>query len=458
MSANHHRCADIICKTLLQEWRDGNWLNKFISENVTRSQSSSIFPSPDGDFEDRTLQTKISLEFKPHTETKRGIMTGLGQSIAYLQRAHASYLTSPSIIHDFSMGDFLIDLFNLQIKTKLPVGLVLFDGENLENIRIAINLSDTIQKNDVEFIGSDAAYWAIWRDISSYGVYQILCSCKKIKSKNDRSSLVWSDFFDTYYSPGHTRIDFSPVPSLVYQPNMDKKIIPFETIKTEINSLRNKFNDKNELLKELKTIYKNKMQHLTGIDDCLTIEDMCFQLLANRSWDKNIQENIYKNYKKNFTNFIRHINFVDADYKLTPLGLKFHERCEEILFNTYSQDIIKNKLNDELAKCLLVFGKHFNLIIDFLDAQKEIDLNCDKDQFLEGVTSYLDKKGFIAKNENRAVSGLRSPFQAEMQIWSSLNLILKEGRSYFEPRKGLTFNFDRIEKLMEKVETEYQDL
>ena len=96
MSEHHHRSAHYIAENLLAKWRNNQWNNSFVSSNVTKAHSPSGFPSPDADFQDKSLNTKISIEFKPETETKRGMMTGLGQSIAYLQKANASYLVSSS--------------------------------------------------------------------------------------------------------------------------------------------------------------------------------------------------------------------------------------------------------------------------------------------------------------------------------------------------------------------------
>ena len=41
------------------------------------------------------------MEFKPEKgETKRGIMTGLGQCIGYLNKCHASILVAPAFFKD----------------------------------------------------------------------------------------------------------------------------------------------------------------------------------------------------------------------------------------------------------------------------------------------------------------------------------------------------------------------
>ena len=55
MSVYHHISANTVSKFMLQKWKDGNWLNNFISEEVTYSESPAEFPSPDADFQDFNL-------------------------------------------------------------------------------------------------------------------------------------------------------------------------------------------------------------------------------------------------------------------------------------------------------------------------------------------------------------------------------------------------------------------
>jgi hypothetical protein len=67
MSEHHHRSAHYIAEHLLAKWRNNQWNNSFVSSNVTKAHSPSGFPSPDADFQDKSLNTKISIEFKPET-------------------------------------------------------------------------------------------------------------------------------------------------------------------------------------------------------------------------------------------------------------------------------------------------------------------------------------------------------------------------------------------------------
>ena len=108
MSVYHHRAAQNITNQILSNWRNAQtWSNSFVSNVVEQSMTPNEFPSPDAYFQDRNKRTKISLEFKPYTETKRGIMTGLGQTVGYLNKAHASILVCSSEIDNFNMKGYL---------------------------------------------------------------------------------------------------------------------------------------------------------------------------------------------------------------------------------------------------------------------------------------------------------------------------------------------------------------
>ena len=121
MTVYHHRAAAQIANFILGKWKDNEWLNDFISSDIELTGNPSPFPSPDAHFQDKTKRTKASIEFKPYYEGKRGMMTGLGQTIGYLNKAHIAVLTTPKIVVDsnkeFPMADFLKKLFKKYIFT-----------------------------------------------------------------------------------------------------------------------------------------------------------------------------------------------------------------------------------------------------------------------------------------------------------------------------------------------------
>jgi hypothetical protein len=234
MTVYHHRSADHVAKHVLQKWRNGQWLNDYISPAVTLAQSPADFPSPDSDFQDFTKQTRVSFEFKPYTETKRGMMTGLGQAIAYLRKANVSYLVSPSKIDDFDMEDFLRSTFETFIKGKLPVGLIIYDGEDLSNIRLSCDIEESLETERRVLQLTDEPYWCWWRDTPPDLILKLGLSSKHTASRQERSKAVWNHFWDNYYALPNTRTSLNNIESNVFNFDLTSKMIPFESLKRSL--------------------------------------------------------------------------------------------------------------------------------------------------------------------------------------------------------------------------------
>ena len=88
------------------------------------------------------------MEFKPEGETKRGILTGLGQTIAYLRdkQNSASVLVIPKVLDtdDFKIGTFMKKIFDEQIYGKLPIALYSFENFDPTNVVLLCNISDNL--------------------------------------------------------------------------------------------------------------------------------------------------------------------------------------------------------------------------------------------------------------------------------------------------------------------------
>jgi hypothetical protein len=421
MTVYHHRSSDHVAKYVLEKWRSGLWLNNFISPAITLTHSPADFPSPDSDFQDHNKKTRISFEFKPYTETKRGMMTGLGQAIAYLKKANASYLISPSKIDGFDMEDFLKTTFETFIKGKLPVGLIIYDGEELSNIRLSCDIheSTTTQKRELQL--TDEPYWSWWRDAPPDVFLKLGLSAQQTRSNQERSKLVWDYFWDNYYSLPSTRLSINNVESNVFNFDMKTKMIPFEDLKKGLRK---------EL--ELGQISKEK----------------ALETLKVKGWGQGYTENNYQNYKKNFTIPMDHINFWDENKELTPLGEKFVNR------NKGQQ----NNLVDEFAQIMLVEGKHESLIIDIENISKNLKSITNQDQYLDEIKNHLDRLGYIAKNPKRKTTGTRKFLQSEKQLWGHFSILKKNGNTYFFPNIGFQFDHDRINQLVESFYQNYSDV
>jgi len=424
MTVYHHRSADYVAKYVLNKWRNGSWLNNYISQEVTLAHSPADFPSPDSDFQDLSKKTRISLEFKPFTETKRGMMTGIGQAIAYLKKANASYLVSPSKIDGFDMEDFLNTTFETFIKGKIPVGLIVYDGEDLSNIRLScdIELSATSQTRLIKL--TEEPYWCWWRDSPPDLILKLGLSAQNVQTKTNRSKAVWDYFWDNYYATQSTRNTIQDVDSDVFNFDLKTKMISFETLK---KSLRQQVNT-------------NSISNQTAL-----------QILKEKGWGKGFVENNYQDYKKNFTTIMKHVNFWDENKELTPLGERFVNR------NRLPHSD-KRVLADEFAQIILVEGRHENLISDIERFNKTLKSIKDNDQYLISIKNYLDQQGYISKNPNRTTSGTRKFLQSEKQLWGHFKILTKTGNTYFHPRKGFIFDRKRIEILVESFYKNYGDV
>ena len=421
MTVYHHRSADQIAKQVLQKWRGGQWLNNYISTAVTLAHSPSDFPSPDSDFQDFTKKTRVSFEFKPYTETKRGMMTGLGQAIAYLRKANASYLVSPSKIDDFDMEEFLKSTFETFIKGKLPVGLIIYDGPQLSNVRLSCDIEEPLNIQHSELKLTEEPYWCWWRDTPPDLILKLGLSANNTRTHVDRSKKVWNHFWDNYFALPETRTSLKDVESNVLNFDLSTKMIPFETLKKKLR----------------KDLQLNKIEINEALDT-----------LKKKGWGQGYKENNYQNYKKNYTITMEHVNFWDENKELTPLGQKFVER-------NIGQ---KENLVDEFAQIILVEGKHESLIIDIENISKNLKEIIDPLKYLSEIYSHLNKLGYIAKNPKRTTSGSRKFLTSEKQLWGHFSIIKKNGNTYFHPGKGFVFDHKRIDNLVELFYKNYSSV
>ena len=426
MSIYHHRSAQIVGDQILRSWRNNSkWTNSFISKNVQQSMTPSDFPSPDINFQDSNKRTSLSLEFKPYTETKRGIMTGLGQCIAYLKKVHASILVCPKKIdYDFEMGTFMKEIFEKFIYGKLPIALFTFEGEQIENLKLVTNIDPKLfEKKFLPYKGTGNPYWSFWRDLSPDGFFKLAKSSEAVKENKDRSKKVWDFFWDNYYAPIKSRETLGDVESNIFQFNYKDKLLPFSDRKRD---LRKK------------------------VDDRLLTIEKALNELELFGWSKDVVDNNYKNYKKNHYNFMNHNKLWDENFKLTLIGKKFIDRFG--ILNNVSEK------NDEFAQILLVQGKHHNLIEEIKNITAEIEIPDTDEDFRLEIYKKLDQKGYVAKNTNRKTSGIRKPFIAETQLWAHLNIIKlnNEGRyKFFFKDKGYQFNDEKINNLVNQFYVNY---
>ena len=96
----HHLLAKTTTDEILNNFKTGSWTYGASGHgtNFLRTGTPADFPSPDAAFYDSVNKELAYFEFKPETETKRGILTGVGQGIAYLEKCNLSFLIAPKLL------------------------------------------------------------------------------------------------------------------------------------------------------------------------------------------------------------------------------------------------------------------------------------------------------------------------------------------------------------------------
>ena len=399
MSMNHHMLAKTTTDAVLANFKSGAWgcLEENIGPSLYRVGCDSVFPSPDASFYDPNTKKQINFEFKPDTETKRGILTGLGQTIAYLKKSHASFLVIPEYIEDFAIANYMESIFNDVIDNKLAVGLIAFHNKDPKQVKILRNVSISnalAQTSDMV----NSRFWAKYQDLP-IPLFHLILHCfylKKIKIINvDAYEYCW----DNYIAPPSILTTFLPQPIFDIQGN-------------SIKTLGGK--------KDILFFEKNlaKIRTLTGSDKLDAITKL------HKDMDKKfVGDNYFNSIKKNFITFCKHVKVIDSNYELTELGLKIYHLG---VVNGPNSRLFK----DYFLNLILLHGKHLDLIFD-LDklSSNPIKYNLSFEKLKLELESDYELKGMIKRNTNRQArsSSTVSFLKYETILWKALDIFTMNG-------------------------------
>ena len=190
MSENHHLLAKIATDSILAKFKSGDWkCCDNIGTNFYRTGVNSSFPSPDAAFYDDDNKIMASFEFKPPTESRRGILTGVGQSIAYLDTSSISYLIIPKKLEDYNLQDYMKDLFSKQVVDNLPIGLITFDNDDPSEVFLIHNVGNLSVKKKSN-PRSNGRFWAKHVDLP-IPLFHLILHCYYLK----KIDLVEGDAF-----------------------------------------------------------------------------------------------------------------------------------------------------------------------------------------------------------------------------------------------------------------------
>lgn len=132
------------------------------------------WPRPDYVCFDEELKATYALEFKPPFQSKREYLTGLGQSLAYLQKHTYSGLIVPCIADDgFPIAKFITQTLNSPefINVNTSVYEYNYNDKSLKILHPIVN-----QRKNFNEIKHDKVetFWCWWRDMSHYELYDLL--------------------------------------------------------------------------------------------------------------------------------------------------------------------------------------------------------------------------------------------------------------------------------------------
>ncbi|MFI3331714.1 MAG: hypothetical protein R3Y38_07915 [Rikenellaceae bacterium] len=345
----------------------------------------------------------ITFEFKPPTETKRGILTGLGQSIAYLSNSNLSYLIIPEMLEDFRIADYMTDLFSKQIKDNLPVGLIKYDNNNPTNVSLIKNVQTT--SNTIECSSRNTSrFWAKHQDLP-LPLFHLMLHCYYLKKTGvitgDAFAYCWSHYMapDTILETMKPAlvVDLSgnPIKTLSGSKNIsffEKKINTYK--KCEDSSKRVELRE--SLIKDLNTNY--------------------------------VGDNYYNSIRKNFVTFSKHIGVIDSNGNMTDLGFK--------LYHLGLVNGANSKLFIEyFTQCILIQGHHLDLIFDLDNLRNIHGGECPMSELRRTMEAEYEERGMIKRNRKRQVGETtRVEFlKYEFILWNAINLFNEGG--YFNWKK-----------------------
>lgn len=409
MSVNHHLLAKATTDSVLANFKSGAWkCCTDVGTDFYRVGCDSTFPSPDAAFYDDAKKLLVTFEFKPPTETKRGILTGLGQSIAYLNSSNLSFLIVPHTLEDFKIGEYMTDLYRNQVEENLPIGLILYENNNPANVSLAHNVNTLVKNKQFKTV-ANGRFWAKHLDMP-IPLFHLILHCYYLKKIGQISGDAFAHCWEKYLVPNEVIKTLTPTP--VKDLNGDF----IETLSGRKNIVF--FEKKIAAIRKLTDPLKGK-----AIAGLIKDADTTF-----------IGDNYYNSIKKNFVTFLKHIGVVDSTGNITEIGFKLYHLG---LVNGPNSKIFF----DYFTQIVLITGHHLDLIFDLDNFCNQYRGRYDIFQIRDIMLNDYEAKGMIKRNPNRK-AGEESKVEFlkyEFILWNSLGLTIKTNG-----KPELSFNWKKI--------------
>lgn len=201
MGANHDLLADKAGRAIVSKIvnRVDNW-GQIFSNNINKAGDFG-WPRPDYVCYDYDLNQSIAFEFKPSNHPKREYLTGLGQTLSYLEKHHYSGLILPTIVEGFNIAQHISNILSLDVFAKHHIAVIGYNEKTLESDPLnSIQLFKSVaDERTGEIISNDLSqtYWCWWRDISHYEIFTLLNILDKYSTQTGDiySHYAWPEFW-----------------------------------------------------------------------------------------------------------------------------------------------------------------------------------------------------------------------------------------------------------------------
>jgi len=412
---SHDRTGKEVVDSILKKFKEGEWeCCGNMGQDFYRTATPKTHPSPDHAFADDANKIMVTFEYKPQTESKRGVLTGLGQSVAYLNKSDISYLVIPEklVENAYDIELQMKEIFEKQIVGNLPVGLIVYDNDDSSKVSMIHNADSLLDRDKVKqkYTGR---FWAKYVDLPIPLFHLILHYYYLVKIKEregDPLALCWTE----------RMLKSSSLTTLT--PN-DIKDTNKEIIRTMDDSKNKMYFDKKFA----------KAKRLTGqkrIDEIAKIKkDARTDISSDNTYNSVMGKNIKP--------FLEHLGVV-GDGELTDLGVKLYHLG---LTNGPKSKIFR----DYFLKCVLEQGRHLDLIFDLERLCKKYRGKKTTDQIRSIMEKEYEANGMVKRNQGRAVGAeSNTPFLKDNFIlWGTRGnaLGIKEKT---EGKPDLAFNWEKI--------------
>lgn len=221
MGANHDLLADKAGRAIVSKIvnRVDNWGQVF-SDNLNKAGDFS-WPRPDYVCFDYDLDQSVAFEFKPPNHSKREYLTGLGQTLSYLEKHHYSGIILPTFVEGYNIAQHLTNILSLDVFSRHYISVVGYNERTLESDPLnSIQLFKPIEHERTGEIVTEhinETYWCWWRDISHYEIFTLLNLLDRYASKpgDIYTNNAWPEFWRlmvngqtrTWEGAGRTKTD-----------------------------------------------------------------------------------------------------------------------------------------------------------------------------------------------------------------------------------------------------------